>query len=119
MAGIKWRHEVGIYQTAAQAVMYTASGLSYTWIAGHTGLEARLIGEIMKVTAGMDKQKANALTCKITDKVETLFQDYSHEETHEPFDQCYDMKTIKPKAKYEAMIMQVKEELSKMGMPFN
>jgi hypothetical protein len=29
------------------------------------------------------------------------------------------MKTIKPKAKYEAMIMKVKEELSKMGMPFN
>ncbi len=119
IAGTKWRHEVGMYQMAAQAVIYTACGFSYTWIAGHTGLEARLVGEIMKVTAGMDRVKANALARKITDKFEDLFQDYSHKETHEPFDKCYDMKTVKPKPEYEATLLTVKDDLARMGMPFS
>ncbi len=118
ISGTKWRHEVGMYQMAAQAVTYTACGFSFSWIAGHTGLEARLVGEIMQVTAGMDRAKANALALKITAKYLDLFKNYDHKETHEPFDQCYDIKTVKPRAEYESTVMKVKEDLAKMGIPF-
>ena len=118
ISGIKWRQATGMYQVAAQAVWYTASGMAYNWHAGHTGLEARLTGEIMDCTAGMEKKKANELTLKIMEKVEALLAEDGPGETKVPFGETYDIKTIKPLAKFESMIMGVKEDLARMGVPF-
>ena len=118
ISGTKWRQTTGMYQTAAQAVWYTASGFAYNWHAGHTGLEARFVGEIMDRTAGMDKAKANELLLKIMDKCETMLEADGPGETRVAFAETYDMKTIKPLPEFEAKIMGVKEELARMGMPY-
>ncbi len=119
VSGIKWRQQTGMYQTAAQAVIYTACGFSYPWIAGHTGVEARLVGEIMDCTAGMDRQKANALAQKIMARVEERLDADGPGEVKRPFAETYDLKTVKPLPEFEAELMTVKEDLASMGMPFN
>ncbi len=112
-----WRHPVSFLQASAIATVYTACGLSYAWIAGHTGLEACLIGEIMKATSGMDKTKANELTKKIQAKVDERIGEIS---AQKPFLEVYDWdgKTTKPKPDYKAGLMGIKEELAAMGMPY-
>ncbi|MBW1853032.1 MAG: monomethylamine:corrinoid methyltransferase, partial [Deltaproteobacteria bacterium] len=107
--------QTSVYVSAAEAVAYTACGLSYAWVAGCTGLEARLIGEILDVTAGMDKNKADKLVKSIMGKVDDML---GKEPPMVHFTDKYDVKTIKPKPEYETKIMQVKEELARMGMPF-
>ena len=118
VSGIKWRQQTGMYQAAAQAVIYTACGFAYPWIAGHTGVEARMVGEIMDCTAGMDKQKANALAQKIMAKVEERLEADGPGEVKIPFAETYDLKTVKPLPKFEAELMKVKEDLASMGMPY-
>jgi methylamine--corrinoid protein Co-methyltransferase len=118
ISGTKWRQTTGMYQTAAQAAWYTASGFSYNWQAGHTGLEARFVGEIMDCTAGMDRTKAGELIVKIMDKCETLLEADGPGETRIPFNETYDMKTIKPLPEFESKVMAAKEDLARMGMPY-
>jgi len=118
VAGIKWRQEAGLYAAAAQAVIFTACGFSYSWIAGHTGLEARLVGEVMACTAGMDKKKANELALKIMAKTEELLKELGPGETKIPFGETYDMKTVKPLPAFEAKMMAVKDDLARMGVPY-
>jgi methylamine--corrinoid protein Co-methyltransferase len=112
-----WRHPVSFLQSAAIATVYSVCGFSYAWIAGHTGLEACLIGEVMEVTAGMDKSKANELVKNIQVKVDERIGQVS---AQKPFFEAYDWdgKTTKPKPDYEAGMMEVKEELAGMGMPY-
>jgi hypothetical protein len=107
--------QTGVYISAAEAVAYTACGLSYAWVAGSTGLEARLIGEVLEVTAGMDKGKVNGLVKAIMEKADSLL---GKEPPMIPFVEKYDVKTVKPLPEYEKKIMQVKEDLSSMGVPF-
>ncbi len=118
ISGIKWRQATGMYQAACQAVWYTASGFAYTWHGGHTGLEARLVGEVMDCTAGMDRAKADALVLKIMDKCEALLEADGPGETRIPFHETYDMKTVKPLPEFEARVAEVKEGLAQMGVPF-
>lgn len=112
-----WRHPVSFLQASAVATVYTACGLAYAWIAGHTGLEARLIGEVMNATAGMEKDKANDLAKKIQVKVDERIGEIS---AQKPFLDAYDWdgKTTTPKPDYEKGMMKVKEELAAMGVPY-
>jgi methylamine--corrinoid protein Co-methyltransferase len=106
--------QTGLFISAAEAIAYTACGLSYAWVAGGTGLEARLLGEILDVTAGMDKSKARELINTIMAKVDEMLG----QEQMEHFVEQYDLKTVQPKPEYEAKLMKVKEDLARMGMPY-
>jgi len=110
-----WRTPLSLYQSAAVVVTAVASGLSYAWIAGHTGLEARLIGEMMDVCAGMPADQANELAQRIMKKVDELLPKVGKQL---PFTEAYDCKTVKPKPAYEKSMFEAKEELAKMGMPY-
>ncbi len=110
-----WRTPLTLWQAAAVAVVSTASGMSYAWIAGHSGLEARLIDEIMEVTAGMPADRANELAQKIMLKVDELLPSVDKQL---PFPQAYDIETVQPKPEYEASLLRVKEQLAKLGMPY-
>jgi len=105
----------GFLQAAASATVYTSSGLSYAWVGGGTGLEARFIGEIMNVKAGMDAAKANELAKAIMVKVDERISQVSGPVL---FYEKYDIKKVKPKAEYEAGLLAVKEELASIGMPY-
>ena len=78
--------------------------------------KARLIGEIMNVTAGMDKAKANELAKAIMIKVDERISQVSGPV---PFHEKYDIQKVKPKAEYESGLLAVKEELASMGMPYH
>jgi methylamine--corrinoid protein Co-methyltransferase len=110
-----WRTPLSLWQSAAVATVSVASGMSYAWIAGHTGLEARLIDEIMQVTAGMSADRANGLTQKIMRKVDELLPSVDRQL---PFPEAYDLETVQPKPEYEASMLRVKDELAAMGMPY-
>jgi hypothetical protein len=107
--------QTGVYVSAAEAVAYTACGFSYAWVAGGTGLEARVIGEVLRVTAGMHKSKADGLVNAIMEKVDSMV---GKEPPMVPFTEKYDVKTVKPLPEYETKVMQVKEDLARMGIPF-
>ncbi len=111
-----WRTPVTLWQSAAVAAVSVASGLSYAWIAGHTGLEARLIDEIMKITSGMEPEKVNELAQKIMVKVDELLPTV---EKQNPFPEVYDLQKVKPKPEYEAGLLRVKDELARLGMPYS
>jgi len=110
-----WRTPLTLWQSAAVATVSVASGMSYAWIAGHTGLEARLIDEIMLATAGMPADRANDLTQKIMRKVDELLPSVDKQL---PFPAAYDLETVQPKPEYAASMLRVKDELAAMGMPY-
>lgn len=109
---------LGLLQSTAQAIASTASGLEYLWIAGFTGMEARFIGEAMDATAGMDREKANELVKAIMAQVEAKFGDEVKVKTSY-FPELYDIETVKPKPEYEAALNQAKDELARIGVPYN
>jgi hypothetical protein len=110
-----WRTPLTLWQSAAVVVTSVASGLSYAWIAGHTGLEARLIGEMLDGCAGMSADRANELAQKIMAKVDELLPKV---DAQLPFFEAYDVETVQPKPDYEASMLEAKDELMKLGVPF-
>jgi methylamine--corrinoid protein Co-methyltransferase len=111
-----WRTPLTLWQSAAVATVSTASGMSYAWIAGHTGLEARLIDEILQATAGMPADRANELTQKIMAKVDELLPTVDQQLA---FPEAYDIESVQPKPEYEASLLRVKDELAALGMPYS
>ena len=108
------RTEAGLYQAAAIAVSNTASGFSYAWIAGGSGLEARIIGEVMNAAAGMKRERASSLVKAILAAAGEKAKETSG---LREFDEVYDLETVQPKPEYRAAAMRVKERLAAMGLP--
>ncbi len=111
-----WKTETQLMQASAMGIANTASGFAYCWIAGLTGLEARLVGEAMNAVAGMERLKANTLVKRIMDRVEKTLPTVTPAQT--PFPEAYDVKTLKPLPEYEATMMRAKEELARFGVPY-
>ena len=101
---------------AAIAILNTASGMSYAWIGGPTGFDASITGEVMNVTAGMKPDKANELVKRImgeVDKAERKEMVFAV-----AFPEIYNLETLKPMPEYEAMILNAKDKLARLGVPF-
>lgn len=111
-----WKTKSQLMQATAMAIANTASSMAYCWIAGLTGLEARLVGEAMNAVAGMDRLKANELVKRIMDRVEKTLPTQPVLQT--PFPEAYDVKTVKPLPEYEATMLRAKEELAQLGVPY-
>lgn len=109
-----WRTPVTLWQSAGVVAVYVASGMSYAWIAGHTGLEARLIGKMMDACTGMPAGEANALAQKIMRRVDDLLPTVQKPVA---FTEAYDVERVQPKPDYEAGLLRVMDELAAMGMP--
>ncbi|MFN8626137.1 MAG: monomethylamine:corrinoid methyltransferase [Candidatus Binatia bacterium] len=113
-----WRTPLTLWQAAASVPVYVASGLSYAWVEGHTGLEARLVDRMMKGCVGLSPDRANALCQDIMRKVDELLPQVRITNTEQvPFPDAYDIDTVKPKPAYEAGLLRVMDELARMGMP--
>ncbi|MCZ2154889.1 MAG: monomethylamine:corrinoid methyltransferase [Bryobacterales bacterium] len=113
-----WRTPLTLWQAAAQVPLYVASGMSYAWVTGHTGLESRLIDQMMRACVGMSHEAANELCQKIMRKVDGLLPHVritNQEQVR--FADAYDLKTVRPKPRYEAGMMNVMDELANLGMP--
>jgi methylamine--corrinoid protein Co-methyltransferase len=98
--------EMCLLETAAQAIADTASGrelLSGSAAAKGvaqdktTGMEARIMGEAAKATAGMKIADVNKILEKLVSSYE---KNYAKAPAGKDFRQCYDVLTVKPTAEY-------------------
>ncbi|GAB4454035.1 MAG: monomethylamine methyltransferase MtmB [Anaerolineae bacterium] len=113
-----------LYETAANAIVITASG-------GHlegcgsadgnapngTGLECRFMGEVGHAVArqNLSLDEANALVLKLLQKYERVF-DLPGGNPGVPFDQAYDMLHLRPLPEWQRMYDEVKAEVREMGL---
>lgn len=115
--------EMGLLETAAQAITDTAAGrelLSGSAVAKGvvidktTGMEARMMGEAAIATAGMKISKVNEV-------LETLISSYEKNYAKAPqgkrFQECYDQKTVLPTPEYVKIYEGACEKLIQMGLP--
>ncbi len=111
-------HRSGILQSAATALAYTASGFSYTWLAG-SPLEAVLIDEILNIAANMEHEELKQLAEMVMKRVdiavleETPFPGVPH------YRDIYDLETLQPRPEYQILFDRAKEELLTLGIPLS
>ncbi len=116
-SGVLAKTPYTLLQGAAMVALYTASGYTYGWICGNTGIEARYLGEVMKGMAGMERQKANEVIKNIMKAMESHAGEVKGNTTK--FIEVYDLDTVQPKQEYVGYLEQAKEELAKCGVPYN
>ncbi len=112
------------YEVAANAIVVTVSGGHLEGLGASngtepngTGLECRLMGEVGKAVARqhMTRAQANEIVLKLVDKYEHVFRMEDHNKGV-PFDQAYDMETIRPLPEWQQMYDEVRAELIEMGL---
>lgn len=116
-SGVLAKTPYTLLQGAAMVALYTASGYTYGWICGNTGIEARYLGEVMKGMAGMERTKANEVIEKIMRAMESHAGEVKGNTTR--FTEVYDLETVQPHQWYVDHLERAKEELAQCGMPFN
>lgn len=98
--------EMCLIETATQAMSDTGSGrelLSGSAAAKGvvqdktTGMEARIMGEAARATAGMKVSDVNEIIAKL---VPTYEAQYTCAPAGKTFQECYDVKTVRPTAEY-------------------
>lgn len=113
-----------LYEAAASALVITVSG-------GHiegcgaadgnaphgTGLEVRLMGEVSRAATkmGLSRKDANKMVQALLNKYEKVLSAPGGN-PGKPFDECYDLATITPKAQWLAMYDEVFAELKTLGL---
>lgn len=114
-----------LYENAALAIGNSVSGISVVYgcqSAGGTNdkhaspLEAKINAEAGKAAAGMSRGAANEIVLK-------LFAKYAGElekkPIGKPFDEVYDLQTLRPTDEWQAMYEEVRAELVDMGLPLD
>jgi len=113
-----------LYETAANAIVITASGGHLEGVGSAdgnlpncTGLEARLMGEVGHAVTrqGMGLAEANALVLKLLAKYEHVF-DMPKGNPGARFDQAYNMQTLTPVPEWQTLYDDVKAELRELGL---
>lgn len=112
-----WKTDNWLIHAAVSAIVNTASGMSYAWVAGLVGMDARLIGEVIDIAAGMERDKANRLALTILERVQATLG--TEIPTEMPFPDLYDPQTVRPLPEHEARLMRGKEELARLGVPYH
>jgi methylamine--corrinoid protein Co-methyltransferase len=113
-----------LYEVAANAIALTVSGAHLEGVGAAdgslpngTGLEARWMGEVGHAATRqrLDLEQANQLVVRLLEKYEPVF---SKKEGNPglPFNQAYDMETLRPTAAWTGLYDEVKLELIEMGL---
>ena len=109
-------------EIAAHSIGAVASGVSYVYgvhsamgnTPSHTsGLESRFMGEIAHGSCGVSRKEADELVSQIV----SLFQaKQSEKPIGKPFDQVYELDSIRPREERNATFEGVKEHLASLGL---
>lgn len=111
-----------LYECAAMATMAAASGTcgligprSNAGIhPGHcSGLEARFTAEVAHAAAGISREKANKIVLSMVEKYQAVID---KRPMGKPFQEVYDVQTLKPTSEWLAVYEEVKEELRQIGL---
>jgi methylamine---corrinoid protein Co-methyltransferase len=113
-----------LYEAAAMGIVATASGATRIMgprsaagsRSGHaTGLEARFFGEIGHATAGMSRADGNEIVKQLLPK---YIDGMDTKPYGKPFNEAYDLHTIRPTDEWLGIYDRIREELAGMGLPF-
>lgn len=116
-----------LYENAAFTIATTVSGQSFiqasmsasgTHAHHASGLDAKICGEISRAVSnkGIDREEANTLVKGLYD----IYQpDLEKKITGQPFEEVYDVNTVRPTEAWQNTYDSVKEELVTMGIPLN
>jgi len=113
-----------LYEVAANTLAITVSGGHLEGVGSAdgsapngTGLEARLMGEVGRAATrqGLTREEANKMIIKLLDKYEHVFE-MEGGNPGKPFDEAYDMKTIRPVDEWLDMYYEVKDYLRDIGL---
>ena len=114
--------EMCLLETAAQAIVDTASGrelLSGSAAAKGvvqdktTGMEARIMGVASEATCGMKISDVNEILNKLVPSYEC---DYTNAPAGKTFQECYDVKTVKPTKEYLEVYDKAVAQLKDFGL---
>lgn len=112
-----------LYECAAFIISGVVSGLSVpqacmsatgTHPRHCSGLESKLSAEIAKSACGMSREQANEIVKKLLAKYDTKLADRP---IGKPFEEVYDVNTIKPTQEWLGLYQEVKDELIDIGVP--
>jgi len=116
--------EMCLLEASAQAITDTASGreiLSGVAAAKGvvqdktTGMEARMMGQAAKATAGMEIEEVN----RILDALVKMYEkNYATAPQGKTFQECYDVKTITPTEEYVTVYEGARKKLENLGLVF-
>ena len=113
-----------LYEVAANAIAITVSGGHLEGVGSAdgalphgTGLEARWMGEVGHAVTrqGMDLQEANSLIQRLLEKYEYIFKNKAGN-PGKPFNEAYDVTTIRPTDEWISIYEAVKTDVRGMGL---
>jgi methylamine---corrinoid protein Co-methyltransferase len=114
--------EMCLLETAAQAITDTASGRELlsgsaaakgVVIDKTTGMEARVMGEAAMATAGMKISKVNEI---LENLISSYEKNYNKAPAGKRFQECYEVKTVKPTEEYLKVYDSAKTTLRNLGL---
>ena len=116
--------EMCLLEASAQSITDTASGREIlSGVASAkgvvtdktTGMEARMMGEVARATAGVDISEVNV----ILDKLVALYEkNYASAPAGKTFQECYDVKTVTPTDEYMQVYDGARKKLEELGLGF-
>jgi methylamine--corrinoid protein Co-methyltransferase len=116
--------EMCLLEASAQSITDTASGREIlSGVASAkgvvtdktTGMEARMMGEVARATAGVDISEVNV----ILDKLVALYEkNYASAPAGKTFQECYDVKTVTPTEEYMQVYDGARKKLEELGLVF-
>lgn len=115
-SGVLAKTPFTLLQGAAMVALYTASGYTYGWICGNTGIEARYLGEVMRGMAGMERSKANEVIQRIMRATESHAREVKGNTAR--FPEVYDLRIVRPQQWYVDILERAKDELARCGVPY-
>lgn len=114
-----------LYETAANAIVHTVSGSHLEGCGAAdgkvhhaSGLEARFMAEVGRAVTNqrLDIQQANALVNTLLARYEYLFQRGAADNSGLPFEQAYDLRTLRPDAAWRQIYEEVKAAIRGVGL---
>jgi methylamine--corrinoid protein Co-methyltransferase len=111
-----------LYENAAFSLATTVSGQSFIQAsmsasgtrAGHaSGLDAKISAEVSHAARGMSRKQADHIALELYRRYES---DLEHRLVGKPFEEVYDVETIRPTPEWEDLYGQVKLELRDLGL---
>jgi methylamine---corrinoid protein Co-methyltransferase len=113
-----------LYEVAANALAITVSGGHLEGVGAAdgarpngSGLEARWMGEVGHAAArqGIGPDQANGLILKLLERYESVFANPAGNPGR-PFDQVYDLASLRPRAEWQQTYEEVKTEVCNLGL---
>jgi methylamine--corrinoid protein Co-methyltransferase len=116
--------EMCLLEASAQSITDTASGREIlSGVASAkgvvtdktTGMEARMMGEVARATAGVEISEVN----RILDGLVSLYEkNYAKAPTGKTFQECYDVKRVLPTDEYMQVYEGARKKLEDLGLVF-